>query len=641
MEKIINEGSVYLIDIPAVPKLTAKGEHYVICPICTPGRDYKHRKEAKLGINMRKTPKPWRCNVCGAAGYVIDEAYLANAKIKPIMNIPRSLLLSEDILKWFDNTRKIRASTLNHFKIRMSQETILQIKSKDESKKGEYITRKCVNFPYFKNGMLVNVKYRDNDKNFKMIKDATKIMYNLDSMVDQDYVIITEGEFDAMAYHQAGLISVVSVPNGATITKKEKEHFEEHGVMDIQSNINLEYLDKCIDLFKDIETIYIATDSDPAGIKLREELARRLGKERCRWIRFDEYIYDQTDEETYYCKDANDVLLVHGEKVLSDSIHKAIPYPVEGVHSAKDFLVEMLVEFDDGKKKGQTTGYKSLDAHFNWYRGWPVVLNGYPGEGKSSFLFNLICISTILYKWKWGLYCPENYPPKNIADTMAEILVGNTSDKEFGGRMQRQEYESAVRDHLGEYIFFLDDEKGFTPEQLRKKKRKMVKQHGIVGFLTDPWKNLKHDYKGQRDDQYLGFQLGEEVRLTTKYNIINLIAHHPPNPVLDKNKVVTAPTAFNLTGGSVWFQTLYQILSIHKHQRDDWSDTIAELHVQKVKEHKLAGHQTNMSGPVLLRFDRRTNRFYERDDLTDLNSNYGTYPVKDLFDTQETIDFGF
>ena len=641
MEKIIYESQVYNITIPASPRISAKGEYYIICPICIMGREPKHQKEAKLGINMHKKPHPWRCNVCGAAGYVIDEEYMANAKIKPIIDVPRSLLLSEDIIAWFLRTRKLKFDTLDYFKIRMSQESILQIKTKHESIKGTYAVRKCVNFPYFRNGMLINVKYRDNDKNFKMITGASKTMYNMDSIKDQEYVIITEGEFDTLAYYQAGLTSVVSVPNGATITKKEKEHFEEHGVVDIQSNINLEYLDDCIDDFKDIETIYLATDCDAAGVKLREELARRLGKERCRWIPFNKYAFEETDEKTFMCKDANDILDIHGEKALKDTIHQAIPYPVEGVHSAREYLPEMMVEFDDGRKKGQTSGYISLDAHFNWMRGWLLVINGYPQEGKSSLLFNLICLTTVLYKWKWGLYCPENYPPRNIIDTMTEILVGNTADIKFGNRMQRQEYMSAIRDHLGEYIFFLDNELGFTPEELREKKRQMVKQHGIVGFLTDPWKNLRHNYRGQRDDQYLGYELGEEVRFTTKYNMINIIAHHPPNPIPDKNKQITAPTPFNLTGGAIWFQSAFQIMCVHKHDRDDWSDTIAEIHIQKVKEHKLAGHTTNMSGPVLLRFDRRTNRFYERDDPNDLNSNYGTFPIKNLFDAQEKLDFDF
>lgn len=637
MEKITHNSIAYSIELPLNATPNPKGEVYVICPICTPTREPRHQKEKKCAVNIHRTPNPWRCNHCGAAGYIVDEEYMAKSKIKPLLERPRTDPVSPDIMEWFEDKRKIKEATIKKFKIRSSQEVVYQGKNKNPDNIGQYLSRKCINFPYFKNDLLVNVKYRDQNKNFKLISGADKILYNIDSIVGHDYVVIVEGEFDAMAFDQSGLTSVVSVPNGATITPAEKKHYEEHGVLDIQSNINLDYLDKHIEELNKIEIIYIATDSDAAGVKLREELARRLGKERCYWIRFDKY----ESEDGEKCKDANDVLKYHGEKTLAASIHSATPYPIEGVYAGDAFLEEMLVEFDSGRKKGLPTGYVSLNAHFNWMRGWLVVMNGHPGEGKSSLLFNLILISTILYEWKWGLYCPENYPPKNIVDTMAEILVGNTADETFDTdtrkRMSKTEYETAIRNHIGKHIYFVDREKGFTPEELREKKRQMVKQYGIVGFFTDPWKNLLHNYHGMRDDQYLGRELGEEVRLTTKYNLINLIAHHPPNPIRNKDGEIKVPTQFDLTGGAVWNQTVFQIGTVHRQNRMDRFNTITQFHVNKVKEQKLAGLPTG-DEPILLRFDRRTNRFYERADINDENSKYNIFPIKDFFDTQETIE---
>lgn len=644
MEKIQYRDTIYQINIIGNPD--TRGEVYIVCPICTPMRKPEHKKERKLAVNTTRIPHPWRCNHCGAAGYVVDEAFMAKLKTKPLLQMPKADPVSPDVMAWFEDKRAIKEKTIKKFKIKVSRESVYQSKNKDPEKIGKFANRKCINFPYMKNGMLINVKYRDQDKNFSMIKGASKTLYNIDSVKGEKYAVFVEGEFDCMAYDQAGITSVVSVPNGATITKEEKEHFDKYGTVDIQSNINLDYLDDCIEDLAHLETIYIATDSDAPGVKLREELARRLGKNRCYWIRFDQYEYDQVDEGTIRCKDANDVLSSQGEKTLAASIHGATPYPIEGVYAGDAFLDEMLIEFDEGRKKGLSTGYKSLDAHFNWMRGWPVVMNGYPGEGKSSFLFNLICISTLLYKWKWGIYAPENYPPKNIVDTMAEILIGNTADKTVDTdptkRIRKREYEAAIREHIGKYIYFLNNEKGFTPEELREKKRQMVKQYGIVGFLTDPWKNLRHYYRGLRDDQYLGQELGEEVRFTTSYNMVNLIAHHPPNPIRGKDGEIKVPNQYNLTGGAIWNQTAFQIGTVHRQNRMDVYNTLTEFHVNKVKEHKLAGLPTGDT-PILLRFDRRTNRFYEQGDSTDDNKElpYDVYPVKDLFDDQQEIDFEF
>ena len=647
MEKIIYDGQVYTIDIPVGARYNQKGEYYMICPVCTPTREPGHQKEAKMAVNLLKNPRPWRCNHCEAKGYIIDEEYLATTKVKPILNIKGTLSISDNLVKWFWDERRISIQTLRDFNISMTQESILHIRSKDPELKGKYANRKCINFPYYKRKTLINVKYRDMEKNFKMIADASKILYNIDSLLNSNVAVIVEGEFDAMAYHEAGIPFVVSVPNGVTITPKELAHFEKTGQIDIQSNINLEYLDNCIEVFDQIETVYIATDTDAAGIKLREELARRIGKAKCRYIKFDSFSrYASMDkdcvEEDGKCNDPNDVLKFHGKKALADTLKTAIAYPVEGVTRPGQYWDIMATEYDKGRPKGLSTGYLSLDPHYTMIRGWLTVINGYPGEGKSSFLFNLICITTILYNWKWGMYCPENYPPKNIIDTLAEIVVGNTADYDFPGtRMTKKEYEVAITDHLNKHIYFLDNETGFTPAQLRAKKQEMVRQYGIVGFLTDPWKNLIHDRKGMGIDEYIQQELNHEVRFSQKNNILNIIAHHPPTPPRDKDKNYSPPSSFELIGGQIWFSTCYAMLCIHKESRSDWGNTNTEIHVQKIKEHKLAGVPTDRDGPVVLRFDRRTNRYYERDDITDESSEFKTYPVKDLFDNTEQLDFVF
>lgn len=76
---------------------------------------------------------------------------------------------------------------------------------------------------------------------------------------------ITEGELDAASFVTIGRRDVVSVPSGA--------------------NSNLTWLDRFIPThFEDKKTIYIAVDEDSAGLKLRDELLRRLGTERCRIV---------------------------------------------------------------------------------------------------------------------------------------------------------------------------------------------------------------------------------------------------------------------------------------------------------------------------------------------------------------------
>jgi hypothetical protein len=260
---------------------------------------------------------------------------------------------------------------------------------------------------------------------------------------------------------------------------------------------------------------------------------------------------------------------------------------------------------------------------------------------NSSWIFNMVIVSTILYGWKWGMYCPENYPPENIIDTLAEILVGDTADINFKERMSKQRYKDAILNHIDKHFFFVDNEDGYTPKELRAIKKNLVHQYGINGFLTDPWKNLTHNLSGKTIDMYLQEELSAEVRLSIKNELINLICHHPPTPPRDKEKNYPPPTQFELIGGQVWASTCYSMICIHKHDRVSWENTETEVHVQRNKEHKLVGFPTDRNSPVMMKFERRTNRFLERLNYLDLTTPYQAYPFKDDYAISQTILEGF
>ncbi|KAK3010669.1 hypothetical protein RJ639_011398, partial [Escallonia herrerae] len=131
----------------------------------------------------------------------------------------------------------------------------------------------AIAFTYRRNGVLVNCKYRSIlNKKFWQEKGAEKILYGLDNINSVDELIIVEGEIDKLSMEQAGLLTCVSVPDGAPQKVSAKE---------------LPSLEKA-------SRIILATDSDIPGQALAEELARRLGRERCwlvRWPKKDKYSY--------------------------------------------------------------------------------------------------------------------------------------------------------------------------------------------------------------------------------------------------------------------------------------------------------------------------------------------------------------
>ncbi len=253
------------------------------CPQCRDTR--KNKNDKSLSVNLDE--KVWNCHHCGWTGKLIEKT-----KKEYFRPLDAELQLSQKAQEYLKN-RGLSTYTIQRFKIGESSEFMPQT--------GKEMN--CLNFKYYRKEQLVNIKYRDGGKNFKMVKDAELILYNLDSLEGAEECVITEGEFDCMAVAEAGYYEVVSVPNGAS-----------------KGNQKMEYLDNCYEFFGKIKRVIIATDADAPGVNLRNELARRLGRHRCFYILYPEG-----------CKDFNEVLLTYGKDEIKSRIKDAQPFPVDGV----------------------------------------------------------------------------------------------------------------------------------------------------------------------------------------------------------------------------------------------------------------------------------------------------------------------
>jgi len=637
MSKIATSKGIFVLELPS----GVFGEHPMICPICTPTRKPEHQKEKKFSINLGKDPAPWRCNHCKESGYILTEDYMNRVKIKPVLKNFDYISINDKLSEWFWTQRKLSITTLRHFDITMSEESIMQqrVVEGSESMQGKWAVRKCINFKYKMNKVLINIKFRDPNKNFKMLPGATLIPFNIDSVLSKDVkqCVITEGEPDAMAYHEAGIETVISVPNGASITPDEKEHYIRTGEIKVMSNINLTYLDPVIDELKHIETFYIATDDDAPGIKLREELARRLGYERCKYIKFSDY----KTEEGKEINDPNELLIKKGKTTLASTLDSAQTFPISGVTEASQYTDKIIKNYREGKEKGISTGYLSLDPFFNWMRGWMYIFNGFPGMGKTSVVLDLISVTAVKYKWKWGIYCPENYPVEDVIEIIAMILVGKPVDPGYEKRMTEDELRAVIV-FINKHFFFVDEEDGYTPADLREIKKQMIRQHGIVGFLSDPWSALNHKFgKFSNVDDYLQNELNYETRLTTKYRLINLICHHPKTPK-SKADALEPPTSFELTGGQRWWSKSYGMATIHQEKSEEWFNNKVGIHIQKMKDKQRAGHTSNMSNYPTFRYDMLSRRLYEKEDPEKDNSKYTRFPFASYLDgDQNSLFDGF
>lgn len=591
------------INIPSNARISSTGWVHIHCPKCKAMRTGPRKEERTLGVNP--TTGHFKCINCNWAGNVNQR--IANKTIKSLENVPPLTDMAAKMSQWIWETRKLSPGTLQKLKITSGNSNIRQIHNPDEKFIGKVQYKPCIAFPTYYKGEVIRVKYRDKYKNFALTPGAESCMYNMDAVINSEEMIIVEGEWDVAAWLESGYEFVASVPNGSTLSAEEKEHFKKTGCFIKENQLNLEYIDKHWSDFLNKKVIYLGTDTDPVGLKLMEELSRRLGRHKCKKIKYDWYL----GKDGLPCKDANEVLFYNGKEALLKCKEQAEEYQIDGIIYIKDIMDEIMNEYNHGLVKGKSTGFLSLDNHFNWMLGDPIWLNGFPSNGKSSLAFNLLLNAAVLYGWKFGMYCPENYPVQRIARTMCDVLVGNTSDKDKPGRSSALEHKTAA-EFLHEHFIFINDKidgkaKRYTPKEILEKAEVLVAKKGIVGLFQDPWKSLRHDYGGLGRDGYLEEALAEQVNFATANGLINMIAHHPPTPKEEKSKFITAPTPFNMVGGQIWYASAYEQLCVHLSE----TDTMTEIHVQKVKDQKLIGLTTG-NHPVLMKFQRKSGRFLEK-----------------------------
>lgn len=358
--------------------LNSKGENAITCPACSHERRKKNVK--CFSFNLEK--QVGHCGHCGMNAYLkTNKPMLKKEYVKPA---PRLEKLRKEVIEWFENERKISNNTLLRFGITEAVEWM--------PKAEKEVPVICFN--YYRGEELVNIKFRGKGKSFKMAKDAELIFYNLNAIEGEKEIVIVEGELDALAMYEAGIFNVISVPNGA-----------------VNGNQRLEYLDNCVESFERLESVILATDADEPGFNLREELARRIGKEKCKKVVF-------PDD----CKDANEVLVKHGREKLQEVIIEATEWPIEGVLTMEDMIGDVLHYYDNGYPHGVKVNIPGFDEHLSFMAGQLTMVTGAPSSGKSEFLDLIIANTMKYYQWPWAICSFENQPsPLHVSKIMEKI----------------------------------------------------------------------------------------------------------------------------------------------------------------------------------------------------------------------------
>ena len=538
------------------------GEEDTTCPQCSETR--RNRKARCLSVNIDKGA--WFCHHCGwSGGLGTGEQFrpvIVKTWRKPSYQ-PSAVAPSEGSVAWFAS-RGITEAVMRRNLVGVASVYFPQIEDKANA----------VTFPYLRGDEVVNVKYRSKNKMFRMEAGAERVLYGLNDIAET--LIWVEGEMDKLSVEVAGFTSCVSVPDGAP-TPNAKNYDNKFEFMSAPE-------------LEQVKCHIIAVDNDEPGVRLEEELLRRLGRDICKVVRWPEG-----------CKDANDVIKAHGADTLRECIEAATWVPVEGEHSVSEYADSMDRLYRYGMPQGIKTPWASVNELYTVMAGEWTLVTGIPGHGKSEWLDALMVRLAQDHGWCFAIFSPENQPTEYHLSKLSEKYIGKPFGNGPSERMSPDDKDVAIA-FLHDHFVFLMPELP-TVEGLIERLKSIVKRRGIRGVVLDPWNEIDHTRTGGLSEtEYISQSLSKLRAFARSHGVHLWIVAHPTKLQKEQDGSYPVPTPYDVAGSAHWRNKADNCIAVWRNTAADTS--AVEVHVQKVRK-KSVGRV----GMATLSYDRVTGQY--------------------------------
>jgi twinkle protein len=529
----------------------------MVCPICSHTR--KNKRDRSLSVDLKTGAYNCHYNGCDFRGYAVDVQKEKKQYVKPV---PRLEKLSKKSIDFFE-ARGISNNTLLRLNVTESIEQMPQFEKKVP----------CICFNYYRGGELINIKFRGPQKSFKMAREAELIFYNLDAVSGEEEIVIVEGEMDCLTLHECGIYNVVSVPNGASM-----------------GNQKLEYLDNCWQVFEQAQRIVLAVDNDSAGMALRDELARRLGKDKCFTVAYPEG-----------CKDVNDVLVKQGKEAVKAVLDGKLQWPLEGILTMDEMYDTICNWYEHGYPKGARAGVEGLDELLTFVPGQLTTITGIPSHGKDEFTNWILAGLAKNCGWKIADCGFEEEPPQTVTK-LIEKLIGKSFDFRVNPlqRVSIEEFEQGVY-FVDQHFYFYNTETIETDiDSLLAIAESLVKRYGIKALRLNPWNWIEANRPtGMNETEWVSVVLSKIIRFARKFGVhVFLIAHTTKMQKDKQTKKYDVPNLYDISGSAHFYNKTHNGISVYR------DEVTVDVYVQKVKQSWLG-----QKGFSMYKYDTMTRQY--------------------------------
>lgn len=418
-------------------------------------------------------------------------------------------------------------------------------------------------------------KHFDNDGNLVLIKywptNGSKKMYSnpnpLHCLFGKDVctpertggkLVITEGQWDALAWAEAGL-PAVSIPSGVS---------------------NEDWIRNDWSYLRQFTEILLSFDMDKPGIDGCESAIKRLNPDRCKVIKLEGG------------KDANDILkLENGKQKLIAAYVDAINRPVDKL-VPKATLQKKLLEYltDPPSRKGTPFFLPGMEKiRFRDYE-W-TLWYGYTSHGKSAALQN-----QIMYQAGLGMINMVASFEQQPGVTFGQLMIGFVCDPQVAARPDFQE----AYDELSDKIRMFESMRKTSMETIIPVMRMARRQLGCRSFVIDNVMTLDVDRGDMSAQSKAADQLREFV--STEPCHVHVVAHPRKAP----DNITKPPGIQEIRGASEWADMPHNVITVYrdvsKHEEMARMESDQSIPIEDIQRFDLA----TPDGRILVRKQRET-----------------------------------
>lgn len=432
-------------------------------------------------------------------------------------------------------------------------------------------------FPFYdEQGTLTFIKYRNTkyqrgQKGSKewCERDTKPILFGMDQCVDFGRLVITEGQIDSLSLAEAGITNAVSVPTGAK---------------------GFTWLTNVWDWITQFQEVVVFGDFEQGRMTLVDELAKRLPNR----------VLAVLEADFLGEKDANDILTMYGKSPLKTAVEHARAIPMKNVKELADVEAVDLKSLPKVK-----TNIREIDRIIGGlYFGQVILLTGKRGEGKSTFMSQLV-VEAIDQDFPVFVYSGEltDYHFKNWIDLQAAGQQNIRIEyNEYGDEIYwvpKEIIQQINTWYRGKAYIYDNNYVGEEElESLLETIEKAVKQYGIKMVCID---NLMTALDVDLNDDVYRAQskfVKSLKLLAVKYSVAVVLVAHPrkTNP---KDKFSNDDIA-----GSGDIANRVDYILMYERNKNPESDCDGKIHVTK---NRLDGKLTG-DFPVELFYSKQTKR---------------------------------